>query len=88
VRTLQSDPSSILSYMVLKQSPMKPYSVDNIYTYFLDRDPRHFVHILKIGLMTGRFVKLEHMFQTWNHRHSKWCAIFGTLPWFLIVICA
>jgi hypothetical protein len=25
---------------------MKPYSVDNIYTYFLDRDPRHFVHIL------------------------------------------
>ena len=25
---------------------MKPYSVDNIYTYFLDRDPRHFDHIL------------------------------------------
>jgi hypothetical protein len=46
VPTLQSDPSSILSYMVLKESPMKPYSVDNIYTYFLDRDPRHFVHIL------------------------------------------
>jgi len=46
VPTLQSDPSSILSYMVLKDSPMKPYSVDNIYTYFLDRDPRHFVHIL------------------------------------------
>lgn len=46
VSTLQSDPSSILSYMVLKESPMKPYSVDNIYTYFLDRDPRHFVHIL------------------------------------------
>jgi hypothetical protein len=21
--------------------------------------------------VTGRFVKLEHMFQTWNHRHSK-----------------
>jgi hypothetical protein len=39
VPTLQSDPSSILSYMVLKESPMKPYSVDNIYTYFLDRDP-------------------------------------------------
>jgi len=25
---------------------MKPYSVDNIYTCFLDRDPRYFVHIL------------------------------------------
>jgi hypothetical protein len=25
---------------------MKPYSVDNIYTYFLDKDPRHCVHIL------------------------------------------
>ena len=46
VPTLQSDPSSILSYMVLKEQPMKPYSVDNIYTYLLDRDPRHFVHIL------------------------------------------
>ena len=45
VPTLQSDPSSILSYMVLKESPMKPYNVDNIHTYFLDRDPRHFVHI-------------------------------------------
>lgn len=46
VPTSQSDPSSILSYMVLKESPMKPSSVDNIYTYFQDRDPRHFVHIL------------------------------------------
>ena len=45
VPTLQSDPSSILSYMVLKETPMKPYNVDNIHTYFLDRDPRHFVHI-------------------------------------------
>ena len=44
--TLQKDPSSILSYMVLPDSPMKPYNVDNIYTYFIDRDPRHFVHIL------------------------------------------
>ena len=40
VPTLQSDPSSILSYMVLKESPMKPYNVDNIHTYFLV-----FVHI-------------------------------------------
>lgn len=46
VPTLQGDPSSILSYMLLPDSPLKPYNVDNIYTYFLDRDPRHFVHIL------------------------------------------
>ena len=46
VPTLQSDLSSVLFYMVLKESPMKSYSVDNIHIYFLDRDPRHFVHIL------------------------------------------
>lgn len=46
VSTLQQDPSAILSYMILKESPLKPYKEDNVYNYFLDTDPRHFVHIL------------------------------------------
>ena len=45
VPTLQSDPSSI-ARMVLPTSPLKPYSVDNVYVYFLDRDPKLFSFIL------------------------------------------
>lgn len=44
--TCVSTKSAILSYMILKESPLKPYKVDNVYNYFLDTDPRHFVHIL------------------------------------------
>ena len=44
--TLMKDPSSILSYKVLPESPFKPYNVDNIYAYFIDRDPRQFIHVL------------------------------------------
>jgi hypothetical protein len=44
--TLQADPSSLLALMILPSSPLKPYSVDNIYTYFLDRDPKLFHYIL------------------------------------------
>ena len=42
VPTLQSDPSSLLARMVLPNSPLKPYSVENVYVYFLDRDPKLF----------------------------------------------
>ncbi|XP_022310266.2 uncharacterized protein LOC111115722 [Crassostrea virginica] len=46
VPTLQSDPRSLLARMVLPISPLKPYSVDNVYVYFLDRDPKLFSFIL------------------------------------------
>ena len=42
VTTLQSDPSSLLARMVLPTLPLKPYSVDNVYVYFLDRDAKLF----------------------------------------------
>ena len=32
--------------MVLPTSPLKPYSVDNVYVYFLDRDPKLISFIL------------------------------------------
>lgn len=44
--TLESDPSSILASMVKKTSPFQPYEVDHVYTYFLDRDHKHFRVIL------------------------------------------
>lgn len=46
VPTLQADPSSLLSHMVMPSSPVKPYSVYNIYSYFVDRDPKLFSFIL------------------------------------------
>jgi hypothetical protein len=46
VPTLQSDPSSLLARMILPSSPLKPYAVDKIYTYFPDRDPKLFAFIL------------------------------------------
>ena len=46
VPTFQSDPSTLLTRMVLPTSPLKPYSVDNVYVYFLDRDPKPFSFIL------------------------------------------
>ena len=46
VPTLQSDPSSLLARMVLPTSPLKLYSVDNVYVYFLDMDPKLFSFIL------------------------------------------
>lgn len=46
VPTLQADPSSLLSHIVMPSSPMNPYSVDNIYSYFVDRDPKLFSLIL------------------------------------------
>lgn len=32
--------------MIAKDSPLKPYKVDNVYTSFYYRDPCHFIHIL------------------------------------------
>ena len=46
VPTLQQEPSAIFSFMIPKDSSFKPYKADNIYTYFLDKDPRHFFQIL------------------------------------------
>ncbi|KAK3091977.1 hypothetical protein FSP39_024154 [Pinctada imbricata] len=43
--TLQKDPNSILVKMVQHDSLMKPYQTENIYSFFLDRDPRSF-HII------------------------------------------
>ncbi|KAK3612163.1 hypothetical protein CHS0354_016548 [Potamilus streckersoni] len=46
VSSLQKDPSSVLTYMVMPDSPLKPYNTDSVYKYFLDRKPNHFRHIL------------------------------------------
>lgn len=43
---LEADPSSTLARIVRKGSAFKPYEVDNIYTYSLDRDAKHFRVIL------------------------------------------
>ncbi|CAG2211132.1 unnamed protein product [Mytilus edulis] len=45
-QTLQNDPSSLLSRMLAPDSPFQPYIQEPLPSYFLDRDPRHFVHIL------------------------------------------
>jgi hypothetical protein len=44
--TLSSDPSTILAHMVTKSSPMKPYDLNGIQTYFVDRNPRYFDFIV------------------------------------------
>lgn len=44
--TLSSDPSSILAHLVMKNSPMKPYDLNGIQMYFIDRNPRYFDFIL------------------------------------------
>ncbi|XP_069125577.1 BTB/POZ domain-containing protein KCTD5-like [Argopecten irradians] len=46
IQTLNNDPAGLLSRMISADSPMKPYEVDNLYTYFIDRDPRHFRFVL------------------------------------------
>ena len=46
--TLKADPSCLLAAMLEPGSPMRPFRHDenNSPVYFLDRDPRHFIHIL------------------------------------------
>ncbi|KAK6182068.1 hypothetical protein SNE40_009832 [Patella caerulea] len=46
VSTMSSDPSSLLAGMVEPNSPFKPYYVEDILCYFLDRNPRYFEIIL------------------------------------------
>ncbi|CAC5409374.1 unnamed protein product [Mytilus coruscus] len=46
VQNFQNDPSSLLSRMLAPDSPFQLYIQEPHPSYFLDRDPRHFVHIL------------------------------------------
>lgn len=46
VPNLQADPSSLLSHMVMPSSPMETLLWDNIYSNFVDRDPKLFSFIL------------------------------------------
>ena len=63
---LMKDPSSILSYMVLPESPFKPYNVDNIYIYFIDRDPVSLFTFSTtfVGTVTVTFLHCLQVFQT------------------------
>ena len=45
--TMSKFKDSLLAEMVQKKSPLQPYSVKNIYTYFIDRNPTPFVFILE-----------------------------------------
>ncbi|XP_033753094.1 uncharacterized protein LOC117336591 [Pecten maximus] len=44
--TLSQDPSSLLARMVNRDSGMRPYDVRYVYTYFVDKDSKHFSKIL------------------------------------------
>lgn len=41
VSTLEAKPQSVLVKMI-PPGGVKPYSVDNVYTYFLNRNPHNF----------------------------------------------
>ncbi|OWF45428.1 BTB/POZ domain-containing protein KCTD4 [Mizuhopecten yessoensis] len=58
--TLQSEPSSILAKMVSPTSCMKPYEVDNIYTYFIDRNGKLFEHVLEF-LRNGADITIRNL---------------------------
>lgn len=45
VSTLEAKPQSVLVKMI-PPGGVKPYSVDNVYTYFLNRNPHNFKNIL------------------------------------------
>lgn len=45
VSTLEAKPQSVLLKMI-PPGGVKPYSVDNVYTYFLNRNPHNFKNIL------------------------------------------
>ena len=47
VPTLQREPNSVLARMVERDAPIKPYNTDNIYTYFIDRNPAIFSLIME-----------------------------------------
>ncbi|KAK3089780.1 hypothetical protein FSP39_006456 [Pinctada imbricata] len=44
--TLLNDPNCILAAMIQPDAQIKPYNIENVYTYFIDRYPRHFHLIL------------------------------------------
>ncbi|XP_033758043.1 uncharacterized protein LOC117340390 [Pecten maximus] len=44
--TLTQDPSSVLAKMIKKDSSMRSYDARYLYTYFIDRDRKHFRTIL------------------------------------------
>lgn len=45
VSTLLAKPDGLLAKMIGPKG-IKPYSVDNLYTYFLDRNPNYFSYVL------------------------------------------
>lgn len=45
VSTLMVKPNSVLAKMI-SPGGVKPYSVDNVYTYFMDRNPQNFNYVL------------------------------------------
>lgn len=45
VSTLMTKPQSVLAKMI-SPGGVKPYSVDNVYTYLLNRNPHNFTNIL------------------------------------------
>ena len=47
VPTLQREPNSVLSRMVERDAPIKPYNTDNVHTYFIDRNPAIFSLIME-----------------------------------------
>lgn len=44
VSMLMARPRSVLGRMISPEG-VKPYSVDNVYTYFLDRNPNNFNYV-------------------------------------------
>ena len=58
--TLTEDPSGLLASIVGHNSPLKPYNIENIYTYFVDRDPRFFSLILNY-LRNGCDISLDRL---------------------------
>lgn len=54
VSTLLAKPDGLLAKMIGPKG-IKPYSVDNLYTYFLDRNPTYFSYILDYLRNHGTF---------------------------------
>lgn len=75
VSTLMAKPQSVLAEMI-SPGGVKPYSVDNVYTYFLNRNPHNFNNIsdylpldalpldhksLREIIMEAKFNELRHL---------------------------
>lgn len=70
VSTLEAKPQSVLVKMI-PPGGVKPYSVDNVYTYFLNRNPHNFKNILDY-LRKGGDLSLDAL----PLDHKNLCEIF------------